>query len=164
MIEVKLTEMGKELGKKLGISFMPIRVNPSDNGYDLRACISINRELLPDEVFAFPTGVHVYIGNADPEQEELISTGILWAGLLVPRSSNPGMKLENTIGLVDSGYQGEIFLKYRNVSGKIITIEPGQRIGQIIFIPTFAGYLHEIEEFSNSSDRGSNGFGSTGDK
>ena len=164
MIKIKKTALALPLEPILGVDFTPKRADSGAIGYDLRACIEEPVTLKTTEVFKFPTGVHIWIENGDPftNDEYLQYSSIGYAGLYLPRSSNPGLILTNTIGLLDPSYQGESFLKYMNNSEEPITIKPGERIGQIIFVPAFIGALELVEKFESTTERGEGGFGSTG--
>jgi dUTP pyrophosphatase len=157
MIRFIKTEHALKLEKELGLNFTPRRASPGSSGYDLSACLPFPLPIYPDEVVKIPTGVKVWIG----EMDEDVGEDIALAGLYLPRSSSPGLKLENTVGLLDSDYQGESFLKYRNITEDIIRIKPGEKIGQLVFIPTYIGKLLEVTSFSEETSRGQGGFGST---
>ena len=162
MIEFLKTAKAKELETTLAMSsidinFAPMQA-PDSNGYDLRACIDKNLLIYPDEVVKIHTGIHMYLGD-----NKYFPKDISYAGLLMPRSSSKGLILNNTIGLIDYGYQGEILVKYRNITNSIITIYPGERFAQLIIVPTYIGKLTEVTSFSMwKTARGENGFGSTG--
>jgi dUTP pyrophosphatase len=162
MIQYKFTEIAKQLTSERGLDFTPTLADAGSSGYDLRACIPTEKTMYPDEVFKFPTGVHIWIGDSDPRYDEANDSYIKWAGLYLPRSSCPGLRLENTVGLLDCSYQGESFLKYRNVSQEPVVILPGEKIGQLIFLPTYVGKLRKVESFNSTSARGEGGFGSSG--
>lgn len=142
------------------MSFTPTRATAGSSGYDLRACMLEDIVLQPNEVVKIGTGVKIYIGDmsdvtgGNPE--------LLFAGLLMPRSSSKGAILNNTIGLLDSDYQGELFCKYRNITQEPITITVGEAFAQLIIIPTYTGAMLEVEYFDDSTERGEGSFGSTG--
>lgn len=153
------------------VDFTPKRATSGSNGYDLRACIEQPITLSYHEVAKIPTGVLLwpgslqfkgYIETYEVELGEFVALSVQFAGLLLPRSSNPGLKLENTVRLLDADYQGEIFFKYRNTSEDLITIKPGDAIGQLLLVPSVLPELVQVQEFSLPTERGNNGFGSTG--
>ena len=86
------------------------------------------------------------------------------AGLVLPRSGfgSRGLMLQNTVGLIDSDYQGEIMLMAWNAGSDVITIQPLDRIAQMLIIEPVLPILHMVSEFSRSTERGTGGFGSTG--
>ena len=143
-----------------GVSFTPTRGEDGSSGYDLKACILERITIYPDEVVKIPTGIKIWVGSS-----HILRTHndehVLWAGLLMPRSSSKGLILNNTIGLIDNSYQGEIFCKYRNPTNTPIDIEIGESFIQLVIIPTWIGKITEVKEFASSTERGEGGFGST---
>lgn len=139
------------------LNFTPIRSTSGSAGYDLFACITEPVTIYPDEVKKIGTGVHIWLG-----EDEDLSPEVKWCGLLMPRSSNEGCVLNNTIGLLDSDYQGELIAKWRNNTDKKITFIPGQKFCQLVIVPAFIGRLTEVEEFAGITERSNGGFGSTG--
>ncbi len=142
------------------MSFTPTRATAGSSGYDLRACMLEDIVLQPNEVVKIGTGVKIYIGDMSD-----ITGGtptLLFAGLLMPRSSSKGAILNNTIGLLDSDYTGELFCKYRNITTEPISIKVGERFAQLIIMPTYIGDMLEVESFDENTERGEGGFGSTG--
>ena len=120
---------------------------------DLRACICDPVEVTPGETVTIPSGIA--IGIHDP--------GLV--AILAPRSGlgiKHGIVLANTIGVIDSDYQGEIKVGIRNQGDKTYTIEPGERICQMLFVPIIQVTLRVVETFSEESIRGEGGFGHTG--
>lgn len=149
-MELKFTDLAIELELDL-----PSKGSEDAAGWDLSACIDKPARIFPDEVVKIPTGIHIHIGSET-------FYGPL-AGLLLPRSSNSGLILDNTIGLIDSDYQGEIMVKVRNISEDIITIRPKDRLAQLVIIPVLSQLgFDAVGEFSQSTARGSKGFGSSG--
>ena len=121
-------------------------------GIDLRACIDDPETLLPGECTLIPSGIAVHI--ADPTL----------AGVLLPRSGlghKHGIVLGNLVGLIDSDYQGEVFVSCWNRSDQTYEIEPGDRIAQMVFVPITQVEFEVVDSF-DSSDRDSGGFGHTG--
>jgi len=120
---------------------------------DLRACLSEALTVQPGETVLVPSGIAISIH--DP--------GLV--ALLVPRSGlgiKHGIVLSNTIGVIDSDYQGEIGIGIFNRSTTAYTIEPGERICQMLFVPVTQVSLAVVDEFSKDSARGAGGFGHTG--
>ncbi|MDH5184592.1 MAG: dUTP diphosphatase [Gammaproteobacteria bacterium] len=143
----------KILDKRLGDEFpIPDYATPGSAGIDLRACVESAMELKPGETQLIPTGMAIYIG--DP--------GI--AATILPRSGlghKHGIVLGNLVGLIDSDYQGQLFVSCWNRSTESFTINPGERIAQLVFVPVIQAQFEMVEEFEESH-RGEGGFGSTG--
>ena len=119
---------------------------------DLRACLNESLQLAPGESQLIPTGISIYIG--DP--------GV--AATLLPRSGlghKHGIVLGNLVGLIDSDYQGPLMISCWNRGSDHFTIEPGDRIAQLVLVPVIQVELDVVEEFVDSK-RGSGGFGSSG--
>lgn len=128
--------------------FEPTRKYPSDAGADLRARIDQSILLHPERSVKIPTGVAVEI----PEG---------FVGDVRPRS---GAAVEGKLtisGTIDSNYRGEIHLNVLNVSDKTLVIEPKERLAQLVILPYLTASFSRVHELSES-DRGKNGFGSTG--
>ncbi len=160
MMKVKKTANALELERMLPIDFMPARATPDSVGYDLRACIAAPLDIAAGKVAKIPTGVHVWIGQ-DTSKES--GGRFTMVGLYFPRSSNnENLILTNTIGVLDPDYQGESFLKYKNIGDTTETIYPGQKIGQLVFTIAYIGELDQVGEFLETTERGEGGFGSTG--
>jgi dUTP pyrophosphatase len=120
---------------------------------DLRACLSEPLTVQPGETVLIPSGIAISIH--DPAL----------VALLVPRSGlgiKHGIVLANTIGVIDSDYQGEIGIGIHNRGKTAYTVEPGERICQMMFVPLTQVFLRVVEEFSMDSARGAGGFGHTG--
>ena len=120
---------------------------------DLRACLNAPHTIGPGETAFIPSGIAISIH--DP--------GVV--ALLVPRSGlgiKHGIVLANTIGVIDSDYQGEIGIGIYNRGTAPYTIEPGERICQVLFMPVTQVALEVVQEFSQESTRGAGGFGHTG--
>jgi len=143
----------KILDKRLGDEFpIPDYATPGSAGIDLRACVEAATELKPGETQLIPTGMAIYIG--DP--------GI--AATILPRSGlghKHGIVLGNLVGLIDSDYQGQLFVSCWNRGSEPFTINPGERIAQMVFVPVIQAQFEVVEEFEESH-RGEGGFGSTG--
>ena len=120
---------------------------------DLRACIKEEIGIQPGETVLVGSGIAVNI--KDPNV----------VGLIVPRSGlgiKKGIILANTIGVIDSDYQGEIKIGLFNRSQKKYTVKPAERICQMLFMPVIRATLKLVQEFSNATYRGNGGFGHTG--
>jgi dUTP pyrophosphatase len=121
-------------------------------GLDMRACIDESVTVEPGETALVPTGLAIHIG--DP--------GL--AAVLLPRSGlghKHGLVLGNLTGLIDSDYQGQIFISCWNRGSKAYEIQPGERIAQMVFMPVEQVRFEIVQSFDDS-DRGSGGFGHSG--
>ncbi len=121
-------------------------------GIDLKACISRAVDLAPGETELIPSGIAIHIN--DPNL----------AAVILPRSGlghKQGLVLGNLVGLVDSDYQGQIFISCWNRGNNLIRIEPGLRLAQMVFVPVEQVEFRIVEEF-DVSQRGEGGFGHTG--
>jgi len=121
-------------------------------GFDLRACIDKPLKLAPGAADLVPSGIAIHL--ADP--------GL--AAVVLPRSGlghKHGIVLGNLVGLIDSDYQGQVMVSLWNRSDATFTINPMDRIAQLVVVPVVQVKLNVVEEFS-ASGRGAGGFGSTG--
>lgn len=121
-------------------------------GLDLRACIDAAMAIAPGTTHLIPTGLAIHIG--DPG----------YAAIALPRSGlghKHGIVLGNLVGLIDSDYQGQVFVSLWNRGQVSFTLNPMERIAQLVVVPVQQVRLNIVEEFS-ASDRGAGGFGSTG--
>ena len=121
-------------------------------GIDLKACISRAVDLAPGETELIPSGIAIHIN--DPNL----------AAVILPRSGlghKQGLVLGNLVGLIDSDYQGQIFISCWNRGNNPIPIEPGLRLAQMVFVPVEQVEFRIVEEF-DVSQRGEGGFGHTG--
>ena len=145
----------KILDVRIGSTFpMPRYGTVGAAGLDLVACINGSLTLKPGETQLIPTGIAIHIG--DP--------GL--AAMLLPRSGlghKHGIVLGNLVGLIDSDYQGQIFVSCWNRGQTTFTIEPGDRIAQMVFVPVTQAEFEIVQEFEESR-RGAGGFGHTGIK
>jgi len=119
---------------------------------DLCACIDEHVHIAPGETHLIPTGIAIHIGEPD------------LAAVLLPRSGlghKHGIVLGNLVGLIDSDYQGQVFVSVWNRGREPFTIQPGDRIAQMVFVPVVQAELTIVEEFADSH-RGAGGFGHTG--
>ena len=121
-------------------------------GIDLRACIDAPLALAPGQTVLVPSGIAIHL--EDPEL----------AALVLPRSGlghKHGIVLGNLVGLIDSDYQGQVMVSLWNRSAHPFTLEPMERIAQLVVVPVLQVGLNIVEEFT-ASERGAGGFGSTG--
>lgn len=121
-------------------------------GIDLRACIDAALELAPGQTELVPTGMAIHIGRAD------------LAAMILPRSGlghKHGIVLGNLVGLIDSDYQGQLFVSMWNRGNQPFVVNPLERIAQLVMVPVVQVAFNIVEEFS-ASERGAGGFGSTG--
>lgn len=121
-------------------------------GLDLRACLDAPLELKPGDSQLVPSGLAIHIG--DPG----------FAAIVLPRSglgAKHGIVLGNLVGLIDSDYQGQVFISVWNRAQAAFTIQPMDRIAQLVVVPVQQVEFNLVEEF-DSSGRGAGGFGSTG--
>ncbi len=143
----------KVLDPKIGTRFpMPEPATAGSAGLDLRACIDAPCVLEPGAAALIPTGIAIHIG--DPG----------FAAMLLPRSGlghKHGIVLGNLVGLLDSDYQGPLMVSCWNRGSAVFTIEPGDRVAQMIVVPVARAQFEVVAEFS-ASDRGDGGFGSSG--
>jgi dUTP pyrophosphatase len=131
---------------------MPAYATPGSAGLDLRACIDAPLELSPGQTRLIPTGIAIHV--ADP--------GL--AALILPRSGlghKHGIVLGNLVGLIDSDYQGQLMVSCWNRSQAPFTVEPLERIAQLVIVPVVQAQFRVVEAFE-ASERGAGGFGSTG--
>lgn len=143
----------KYIDERLGKEFMlPDYATTGAAGMDICACIDESLQIQPGETILIATGFAMYI--ADP--------GI--AAMLLPRSGlghKHGIVLGNLVGLIDSDYQGQVYVSCWNRGQQVFTVNPGDRIAQMIFVPVLRLGFNVVEEF-HVSDRGTGGFGHTG--
>ena len=121
-------------------------------GLDLRACINEEITIKPGETALIPTGFAMFLKNPD------------YAACILPRSGlghKHGIVLGNLVGLIDSDYQGELMVSCWNRSSENFTVNPLDRIAQMIIVPVMQANLNIVKDFE-ATDRGSGGFGSTG--
>jgi dUTP pyrophosphatase len=121
-------------------------------GLDLRACIDAPLALAPGEAQLVPTGIAIHLADAG------------YAALVLPRSGlghRHGIVLGNLVGLIDSDYQGQIMVSCWNRGREPFTIQPLERIAQLVVVPVLQVELNVVEDFA-ASERGAGGFGSTG--
>ena len=141
------------LDGRLGTDFpLPAYATAGAAGMDLRAMLDAALDLAPGETYLVPTGMAIHIG--DP--------GL--AAVILPRSGlghKHGIVLGNLVGLIDSDYQGQLFVSCWNRGSESFTVEVGERIAQLVLVPVVRARLHIVEEFDESA-RGAGGFGHSG--
>ncbi len=143
----------KILDPRVGDSIeLPQYATPGSAGLDLRVCIDAPLQIRSQETVLLPTGLAIYI--EDP----------MLAAVILPRSGlghKHGIVLGNLVGLIDSDYQGELKISCWNRNADYFTIQPGDRIAQLVFLPVVRAGFQVVENFAQSS-RGEGGFGSSG--
>lgn len=143
----------KILDQRINNEFaLPEYSTPGSAGMDLRACLDGSLSIAPGETVLIPTGISIYIGD-----ENLAAT-------ILPRSGlghKHGIVLGNLVGLIDSDYQGPLMISVWNRGDKEFTIQPGDRIAQLVFVPVVQVAFDVVDEF-HSTERGDGGFGSSG--
>jgi len=143
----------KILDPRIGTEFpLPAYATPGSAGMDLRACLDAALTIGPGETHLIPTGLAIHI--ADPKL----------AAVVLPRSGlghKHGIVLGNLVGLIDADYQGQLLVSCWNRSAEFFTIEVGERIAQLVFVPVVQARFEIVEEFGASS-RGAAGFGHSG--
>ena len=133
-------------------SLLPAYATPGSAGLDLRACLDAPLVLAPGQAELIPTGLSIHIG--DP--------GL--AAMLLPRSGlghKHGIVLGNLVGLIDSDYQGPLMVSCWNRGREAFTVQPMERIAQMVIVPVVQAAFRRVDDFESSS-RGGGGFGSTG--
>lgn len=131
---------------------LPAYATPGSAGLDLRACIDAPLEIAPGQTVLIPTGLALHIG--DP--------GL--AAMVLPRSSlghKHGIVLGNLVGLIDSDYQGPLMVSCWNRGSTAFTVQPMERIAQLVVVPVVQAAFRVVDSFE-ASQRGEGGFGSTG--
>ncbi|MEO5862758.1 MAG: dUTP diphosphatase [Burkholderiales bacterium] len=131
---------------------LPAYATAGAAGLDLRACIEQTIEIEPGATHLIPTGLAIHIG--DPG----------YAAIALPRSGlghKHGIVLGNLVGLIDSDYQGQVFVSLWNRGQVKFTLNPMERIAQLVIVPVLKVKLNVVQEFA-VTDRGASGFGSTG--
>lgn len=134
---------------------LPQYATPGSAGLDLRACLDAPLTLAPNAWQLVPTGMAIHL--ADPG----------YAALLLPRSGlghKHGIVLGNLVGLIDSDYQGQLMVSCWNRSDTPFTIEPMERIAQMVIVPVVQAEFNLVQEFADVTARGAGGYGSTGQR
>jgi len=141
------------LDARLGDSIaLPAHATDGSAGMDLRACLDAPLRLDPGACELIPTGIAIHLGRPDR------------AAMILPRSGlghKHGIVLGNGTGLIDSDYQGQIFVSCWNRGREPFTIEVGERIAQLVIVPVVQAAFEVVEDFSATA-RGAGGFGSSG--
>ena len=141
------------LDARLGDQFpLPAYATDGSAGLDLRAMVEAPLTLSPGDTELLPTGLAIHIGDAG------------YAGMILPRSGlghKHGIVLGNLVGLIDSDYQGQLMVSCWNRGNSAFTIEPGERIAQLVIVPVMQVALTQVDEFDDSV-RGEGGFGHSG--
>ena len=143
----------KILDRRIGTEYpLPEYATPGSAGLDLRALLDEPLTLLPGQTELIPTGLAIHIGDAN-----LCAT-------ILPRSGlghKHGIVLGNLVGLIDSDYQGPLMVSMWNRGADSFTIEPGDRIAQLVFMPVVQAEFNIVDSFEQT-ERGEGGFGSSG--
>jgi dUTP pyrophosphatase len=132
---------------------MPAYATPGSAGLDLRACLSEPLTLAPNAWQLVPTGMAMHL--CDPG----------YAAMILPRSGlghKHGIVLGNLVGLIDSDYQGQLMVSAWNRSDVPFTLQPMERLAQLVIVPVVQASFTLVDEFGASSERGVGGYGSTG--
>lgn len=148
-LKVQLKIIDPRLGQEIPL---PEHSTAGSAGMDLRACVENNTIIEPGKTILIPTGFAMHI--SDPGM----------AAVILPRSGlghKHGLVLGNLVGLIDSDYQGQVYVSCWNRSDKEFEIEPGMRIAQLVFVPVVMADFEVVESFE-ASKRGTGGFGHTG--
>ena len=146
---IQLKIIDSRLGQEIPL---PEHATDGSAGMDLRACVESKMLLHPGETLLVPTGFAMHIANPG------------MAAVILPRSGlghKHGLVLGNLVGLIDSDYQGQVYVSCWNRSDKAFEIEPGMRIAQLVFVPVVVADFEVVESFEES-ERGAGGFGHTG--
>jgi dUTP pyrophosphatase len=133
-------------------SLLPAYATPGSAGLDLRACITEPMTILPGKADLIPTGIAIHLADA----------GL--AAMVLPRSGlghKHGIVMGNLVGLIDSDYQGQIFVSCWNRGDTPFMLDPLERIAQMVVVPVVQVNFNIVQDFTQSH-RGVNGFGSTG--
>jgi dUTP pyrophosphatase len=149
MKKIEFKILDNRIGREIPL---PEYATSGSAGLDLRACLEEATELMPGETLLIPTGLAIHISDHH------------LAAVILPRSGlghKHGIVLGNLVGLIDSDYQGQLFVSCWNRGGTTFTINIGERIAQMVFVPVVQVALEQVDEFHESS-RGDGGFGHTG--
>jgi dUTP pyrophosphatase len=131
---------------------LPAYATPGSAGLDLRACIEAPMIIEPGQTVLIPTGLAIHLDNPG------------YAAVILPRSGlghKNGIVLGNLVGLIDSDYQGQLMVSTWNRGDKVFTLNPLDRLAQLVIVPVLQVEFNVVDEFG-ASDRGTGGFGSTG--
>ncbi len=143
------------LDPRIGRDFpLPEYATSGSAGVDLRACLDGPIDLKPGDTHLIPSGIAIHLEDAS------------YAAIVLPRSGlghKHGIVLGNLVGLIDSDYQGQVFVSCWNRGQSTFTIQPGERVAQLVVVPVVQVEFEVVEEFT-ASQRGAGGFGSSGTK
>lgn len=131
---------------------MPAYATTGSAGLDLRACLEAAITIQPGETTLIPTGMAIHLANP------------AYAAMILPRSGlghKHGIVLGNLVGLIDSDYQGQLFVSCWNRSKEAFVMNPMERMAQLVIVPVVQANFSLVDEF-DASERGEGGFGSTG--
>ena len=149
MHNIKVKILDERLGKEIPL---PEYATPGSAGLDLRACIDDSLEVKPGDTHLVPTGMAIHIDDND------------MAAVILPRSGlghKHGIVLGNLVGLIDSDYQGQLFVSVWNRGKDTFTINVADRIAQLVFVPVVQAQFDIVSDF-DESERSEGGFGHTG--
>ena len=149
MRKLQVKVLNPAISQEIGL---PSYSSSGSAGLDLRACLGEPIILEPSATELIPTGLAIYIEDPD------------YAAVLLPRSGlghKHGIVLGNLVGLIDSDYQGELMISAWNRSKSAFTVQPGERIAQLVIVPVKRIEFNIVEEFT-TTERGEKGFGSSG--
>lgn len=149
MTQVEVKILDDRIGRSIPL---PEYATQGSAGMDLRACLDHPLTIEPSQTQLIGTGIAMYIGDSN------------YAATILPRSGlghKHGLVLGNLVGLIDSDYQGELKVSCWNRSSQAYTIEPGDRIAQLVILPVVQAQMSIVEEF-HETDRGEGGFGHSG--
>ena len=148
-MELKIKALSPKLGKEIPF---PTYATAGSAGMDLRACIEAGVTVQPGEQALIPTGLSIALPSAD------------YVALLYARSGlaiKHGLSPANCVGVIDSDYRGEVVVALRNYGKEPYTVEPGERVAQMVITPVVQANITVVEELDDTA-RGAGGFGSTG--
>ena len=148
-MELKIKALSPKLGKEIPF---PTYATAGSAGMDLRACIDAGVTVLPGDQVLIPTGLSIALPSAD-------FVALLYArsGLAIKHGLSPA----NCVGVIDSDYRGEVVVALRNYGREPYTVEPGERIAQMVITPVVQANISVVDELDDTA-RGAGGFGSTG--
>jgi dUTP pyrophosphatase len=149
--DIQLKILDARIGKEFPV---PAYATGGSAGLDLCACLDEHLHIQPGETHLIPTGIAVHMADRH------------MAAVILPRSGlghKHGIVLGNLVGLIDSDYQGQLFVSCWNRGQEPFTIEPGDRIAQMVFVPVIHARFDIVQDFEQSA-RGAGGFGHTGKK
>jgi dUTP pyrophosphatase len=149
-INIQLKILDERLGKEFPL---PHYATEGSAGLDLRACVTNSLEIKPNNVELISAGISLYIADKQ------------LAAIIIPRSGlghKHGIILGNSVGLIDSDYQGPIMVSCWNRSAEPFIIEPGERIAQLVIVPIVHAKFAIVTDFDNLTKRGDGGFGHSG--